>query len=111
MAKKQKPIKAQEPKAEADEFWHFMVARPDSGTTDRSDDPKLACLAVAVATQVTAAGFQRRLMIDLREAPCPDCKAPGYNTGMGFWMHACGSEWLSDGEPSKLCGVGERANG
>jgi hypothetical protein len=96
----QNPIDDQE----EDHHWRFMRATPESGLVDRSSDAGFACLAVAVATQVTSAGFQKQLLIDLRETTCPDCGAVGYNTGMGFWLHACGSEWLSDGTPDVECG-------
>lgn len=73
----------------------------ESGSINLADDPKLALLAVSIASQQSA-GFKEYL--DLREVHCPDCGAAGFNTGWGYWHFVCGAEILSDGEPSEPCG-------
>jgi hypothetical protein len=83
------------------EVYHFAkLAEGDEGI-DASSDTRCAILAVCVADQQRA-GFKS--YIDLRQASCPDCTAPGFNTGWGFWRFACGAEILSDGEPCEPCG-------
>lgn len=76
--------------------------RAESAMTDLSFDPRLATLACCIANQQKA-GFGN--YIDLRQVECPECKAPGFNTGWGFWQHACGNQILPDGEPGgEPCG-------
>lgn len=65
------------------------------GDGDLSDDPHYATLAVSILHQQRA-GFKNT--IDLRRFNCPVCNGPGYNTGFGWLMFACGNEVLSDGE-------------
>lgn len=79
----------------SEDTYRFMA-----GEGDLSGQPRDALLAVCIAQQ-QAAGFGH--VIDLRLAPCPDCKAPGFNTGWGFWRHVCGAEILSGGETSTAC--------
>jgi hypothetical protein len=43
---------------------------------------------------------------DRREEKCPDCKAPGYNTGWGYWAFTCGAEILTCGEIDVPCAAG-----
>ena len=56
-------------------------------------DPKIKHLAACVADQQRA-GFKD--LIDLREVQCPDCGAPGYNTGWGFFSYLCGAEAVGE---------------
>lgn len=79
----------------------YRYAPDDEGTSNLAHDPRLSLLAVCIASQQSA-GFKEYL--DLREAPCSECKAPGFNTGWGFWKHTCGAEILSDGEIGEPCG-------
>jgi hypothetical protein len=81
--------------------WRFLRAGPDSGLVNLADDPRLALLAACVANQHTYGGF--RDVIDARQSACPDCAAPGFNTGMGVWVFTCGAERLSDGDPAEPC--------
>lgn len=83
-----------------DEETEYRYAPDSDGTVNLATDLRLSLLAVCVASQ-QGAGFKNYL--DLREAPCPECKAPGFNTGWGYWMHTCGAEILSDGEISEAC--------
>lgn len=78
----------------------YSFIRGGKVTADLSTDPRLALLAGCVADQQRA-GFGNH--IDLREARCPDCKEPGFNTGHGFWVFTCGAETLTDGEPCRPC--------
>lgn len=104
---KQQWEKMNPPENEPEEVWRFMEVHEGDRLVDLSKDPVFACLAVAVATQCTSAGFGKRLVIDIRQARCQNCEAPGFNTGMGFWLHSCGAEILSSGEVCKPCGIGE----
>jgi hypothetical protein len=79
---------------------NFRFAPDGEGTVNLASDERLALLAVCVAHQQKA-GF--RAYLDLRQASCPDCGAPGFNTGWGAWMHTCGSEWNGDGEQFEPC--------
>lgn len=63
-------------------------------------DRRLKLLACCIVEQQRA-GFGD--VVDLRQWPCPACKAPGFNTGWGFFAHTCGAEVLSDGEWSTSC--------
>jgi hypothetical protein len=83
--------------------WRFLRAEPDSGLVNLADDPRLSLLAACVANQCTYAGFGRQGVIDARQSACPDCGAPGFNTGMGVWVFTCGAERLSDGDPAEPC--------
>ena len=79
--------------------------RGATGETNLADDPKLALLATCLISQ-QAAGFKDakgKPVADLREALCPQCSAPGFNTGWGYWKHICGAEICSDGEESVPC--------
>lgn len=87
--------------------YRFLRAEPNAGfVANHADDPKLALMAVCVATQ-QAAGF--REAIDLREVHCPDCGASGFNTGWGVWRFVCDAAIHSDGEPADPCGAVEEA--
>lgn len=91
----------------ADEFevGFMRDAAPDGDAVNLADDPKMKLLATCIISQ-QAAGFRDKKdnpIADLRQSKCPDCGAPGFNTGWGYWMHACGAEILSDGEPSEPC--------
>ncbi|MCP5087904.1 MAG: hypothetical protein GY952_14015 [Rhodobacteraceae bacterium] len=72
-----------------------------AGGGDLSEDPKLALLATCIINQQRA-GFKN--VVDLREELCPDCNAPGFNTGWGFLRFTCGAEILSCGEEAEPCG-------
>lgn len=71
-----------------------------------ADDNKIRLLACCVVTQQEA-GFGAT--IDLREVPCSNCKAPGFNTGWGYWAHTCGATTLTDGEPDEACPAAKAA--
>lgn len=90
---------------DTEEHWRFLTAVADSGTVDLAGDRRLACMAVAVATQSAFAGFALRRIIDIRQAQCPTCKGAGFNTGLGFWMFECGAEIMPDGEECEPCGA------
>ncbi len=86
-----------------DEEYRFAGLSKDNanaGAKNLATDPRLALLAVCIASQQSA-GFKTYL--DLREVPCRDCGASGFNTGWGYWRHECGAEFLSDGEESEPC--------
>jgi hypothetical protein len=82
------------------EITYRFAPAEDESVTDLSKDHRLAMLACCVASQQSA-GF--RDWIDIREAKCPDCNAPGFNTGWGVWRFACNAEIHSDGEPCEPC--------
>lgn len=84
-----------------DGAWRFLRSQEADDTTNLADDPRIALLAGCVANQQRNAGFG--LTIDIREAKCPACRAPGFNTGMGFWAHTCGAEYLASGETAEPC--------
>lgn len=67
-------------------------------------DGKIALLASCVADQQKA-GFGN--VLDLRQAECPQCRAPGFNTGWGYWAHTCGAEIIGGEDPqfSEPCGA------
>lgn len=81
---------------ETDVTFRFLKAGREwaesGGGPNHADNPKLALMAVCVANQQKA-GFGP--VIDIREAPCPNCRAPGFNTGWGFFQHTCGAEVLA----------------
>lgn len=87
-------------KAEAEETVRFAEM---AGTTPAADQERLNHLAYCIATQQVA-GFGSYL--DTREFHCADCKAPGFNTGWGYFSFACGLEIGSDAEEQKPCGAG-----
>lgn len=70
------------------------------GLVNLADEPRLALLAVCIAEQQHA-GFRDHL--DLRQAACPDCNSPGFNTGWGYWLFVCGTEILTSGDVDKSC--------
>lgn len=83
----------------------FMKTQEDDGAKNLADDPRFCTMALCVLSQQDA-GLKTKggtPVIDLREAECPDCQSPGYNTGWGHWRFTCGAEILSDGEPSEPC--------
>lgn len=80
----------------------FGFAPDTDGTTNLAHDPRLQLLACCIVHQQHA-GF--RGYIDLREVPCHDCGAPGFNTGFGYFLHTCGAEILSDGTQVEPCGT------
>lgn len=88
--------------SDTDEF-RFLA-----GAGDLSGDERISLLAGCIANQQRA-GF--RDAIDIREAHCPHCDAPGFNTGWGFYRFTCGLEVLSDGEESSGCGRATIAEG
>lgn len=75
-------------------------------TVNHAEDPKIALLAVCVAHQQKA-GFKNA--IDIRETACPECKAPGFNTGWGVFLHTCGCEMHPDGTEAAPCKEGNDA--
>jgi len=79
--------------------------RGSDGGTNLADDPKLSLLATCVISQQSAGLTDKKgnPVADLREALCPTCSAPGFNTGWGYWKHTCGAEVCSDGEESAPC--------
>lgn len=83
--------------------YTFAPTNGEEGVEDLSEDPRLALLAVSVANQQKA-GFGPYL--DLRQAHCPHCEAPGFNTGWGFWQFTCGLELLAgdEGIEDEPCG-------
>lgn len=87
---------------EVDDRWLFLRAKEGDNMTDNASDARLSLMAACVANQQRFAGFKS--VIDIREAQCPDCKAPGFNTGMGVWLFTCGAEILSGGTPDVPCG-------
>ena len=84
----------------AEEGFKFMAGSDSALSLHR--DPKLALLASCIANQQKA-GFKN--VIDMREAKCAVCEAPGFNTGWGFFAFTCGAEILNDeeGTPSTSC--------
>ena len=97
-----KEMKAATPKKtwEQDRY-QFLTGGPAQGfPANYADDPKMRLFACCIVLQQEAC-FGTTL--DLREVRCADCKAPGYNTGWGYWAHTCGAETLTDGEQSKSC--------
>ena len=89
--------------ADQEETYRFAKLSKDdkrAGVVNGADEERLCCLAVCVASQ-QAAGFKNYL--DLRQSDCPDCGAPGFNSGWGVWLFACGAEIHSDGTPSEPC--------
>lgn len=60
-------------------------------------------LAASIANQQRA-GFDN--LLDIREHNCPDCNAPGFNSGWGVIDFTCGSSWLAgdDSECAIPCG-------
>lgn len=82
-------------------FRFAEVDRSEIGEVrNLAEDPVIACLLTAVANQ-QAAGFKN--YIDARQAPCPTCGKPGFNTGWGFWQFVCGAEFHADGTPCEPC--------
>lgn len=81
--------------------YHYMpVSADDEGyVTDLSKDARLSLLAACIADQQRA-GFGD--LLDMRQAPCPVCKSPGFNTGWGFFLHTCGAE-IGGGEIMRTC--------
>ena len=71
---------------------------------ERPKDSRDRVLAICVAMQQSA-GFNQ--VIDTREMKCPLCKAPGFNTGWGYWRFACGAEQMTDGDMSTSCKRGK----
>lgn len=90
-----------ETKDEGEAFRFAKLADDDAEAINCADDERLALMAVCVAHQQNA-GF--KTYIDLRQAPCQDCGGAGFNTGWGYWLHVCGAEVMSGGEPSAPCG-------
>lgn len=89
-----------------DSTFMFMAATADdkaAGVVDHASDPTIRLLAQCVASQ-QAAGF--KTLIDIRQIPCPICKAPGFNDGWGAWIYTCGAE-IVGGEISEPCGAGK----
>lgn len=74
-------------------IYRFM--KGVDGAPSLHADARLALMAVCVATQQSA-GFGP--VIDVREAKCPICRAPGFNTGWGVFRHTCGAEYHNDDE-------------
>lgn len=83
----------------------YSVMADSEGFENLAHDPKLRLLAECIADQ-QAAGF--RFVLDLRQAPCPGCGAPGFNTGWGYFRHTCGSE-VTNGEDADCDGCTGRA--
>lgn len=77
------------------EDHEIRFLKNDDGTPGLEVDERLALLAVCVVSQ-QAAGFKD--VVDLREAHCPQCSAPGFNTGWGVWKFTCGAEVHTDEE-------------
>lgn len=82
----------------------FRFAPSVEGGPSQHEDPRLALMAVCVRQQA-AAGF--RNLIDIRQAACPECGAPGFNTGWGIFAYTCGAETLTDedGGFAEPCGA------
>lgn len=91
-----------------DENIEPQFLRGDSaGLVNLAGDAKMRLLATCIISQQHA-GFEDRKgrpVVDLREAKCESCGAPGFNTGWGYWKHECGAEVLSGGEESEPCGA------
>lgn len=80
--------------AAEEKVYRFMpVAAEDAGhVEDLSQSAVHRILAVCIATQQRA-GF--RELLDMRLLKCPDCGAPGFNSGWGYWQFECGNEVLN----------------
>lgn len=80
----------------------------DGWAANLRDDPKMRLLAACIVHQQDA-GFGAAA--DLRQATCPECGAPGFNTGWGYFAYECGAEILTDDEAtsSSPCGRLARA--
>lgn len=71
----------------------YQFAADDGASTNLASDPKIASLASCIANQQRA-GF--KTLLDLRQASCPQCRAPGFNTGWGYFAFTCGAEVSGD---------------
>lgn len=82
--------------------------RSGEGATNLADDPRIALIAACVVMQ-QAAGFRDKkgnAVVDLRQIECPDCDAPGFNTGWGCFLFQCGAEMVTgqDAHMTEPCG-------
>lgn len=80
----------------------------EEGCTNLADDPKIALIAACIVMQQSA-GFRDKkgnAVVDLRQIDCPECNAPGFNTGWGHWLFQCGAEIIpgDDAHFSEPCG-------
>lgn len=81
--------------------YQFLKGGPAQGfPVNFANDHKMRLFACCVVTQQEA-GLGNTL--DLRETACPECSAPGYNTGWGYWSHTCGAEIFTTGEIDQPC--------
>ncbi len=87
------PALTEEP---AIEWSSYRVMADGEGFENLAHDPKLLLLAECIADQQTA-GFGN--VLDLRQAPCPECGAPGFNSGWGFFRHTCGADVTNGEDP------------
>lgn len=77
--------------------------RSDDADKNLADDPRIALIASCVVMQ-QAAGFRDKkgnAVVDLRQIDCPECDAPGFNTGWGVFLFQCGAE-ITTGEDACL---------
>lgn len=84
----------------SDETETYRFAKAEDGQVTLETDPRLGLFAVCIAHQQSA-GFGN--YIDAREFNCPECGAPGFNTGWGVIRYTCGAEYHSDGTPAERC--------
>lgn len=75
--------------SEQEQSFRFAPIVEANGFTKAPDQDRLDCLAYCIASQ-QGAGFMD--FIDTRTAHCPECGAPGWNTGWGYFRHVCGAE-------------------
>ena len=81
----------------------------EEGCANLADDPKIALIAACIVMQ-QAAGFRDKkgnAVVDLRQINCPDCDAPGFNTGWGCFLFQCGAEIITgdDATMTEPCGA------
>jgi hypothetical protein len=90
-------------KAAADEkpirFYRLSRDEKAAGCINCADDERLSLMAACIKAQQDA-GF--RELIDIRQAECPKCQAPGFNTGWGYLAYTCGAE-LTGGTDFNPC--------
>ena len=89
-----------------EEVYRFAKSAEDAPS--QHTDERLALMAVCVAQQ-QAAGFGT--YIDIRQGECPECAAPGFNTGWGVWRFTCGAELHGDSGVAEPCGVDSSSKG
>lgn len=84
--------------------WTFLPGGIEQGWEENlGDDPRLSLFAAMIANQVAHAGAGIHGVLDARQTRCPVCTAPGFNSGMGVFIHACGAQYHGDGEVSEPC--------